>query len=90
MFDEQSRYAKTGTYTVTMRDGTEVTVPRLPLPQRRTLLGFHRRADAERLDVIAFTHLRDATAAWKLGEANDAMVLDALAQHELIAIPRPE
>jgi hypothetical protein len=53
------------------------------------VLGWHRRGEEERLDVIAFKHMRDATAAWQLGWTNDAMVLDALARHELIAIPRP-
>ena len=90
MFDASSRYAKTGTYVVTLADGTPVEVTRIPLPRRRPTLGWHRRADGERLDLVAFQHLGDATAAWQLGWTNDAVVLDALAAHELIAIPRPE
>jgi hypothetical protein len=88
MFDANSRYANAGTYVVTLRDGTPVRVTRIPLPDRYPVLGWHRRTDGERLDLIAFKHLDDATAAWRLGWTNDAMVLDALARHELIAIPR--
>jgi hypothetical protein len=90
VFDADSRYAKAGTYVVTLPDGTPVVVTRIPLPRARPVLGWHRRGDDERLDVIAFRHLRNATASWQLGWANDALVLDALARHELIAIPRSE
>jgi hypothetical protein len=90
MFNENSRYADAGSYLVTLPDGTPVNVTRIPLPQPRAVIGWHRRADDERLDHVAFRRLGDATAAWQLGWTNDAMVLDALARHELIAIPRPE
>jgi hypothetical protein len=90
VFDANSRYANAGSYIITLPDGTPVKVTRIPLPRQRAALGWHRRADGERLDLIAFQHLRDATAAWQLGWVNDAMVLDALARHELVAIPRPE
>lgn len=90
MFDSNSRYAKTGTYVVTLSDGTPVSVTRIPLPRQSPIAGWHRRGDAERLDLVAFQHLGDATGAWQLGWTNDAMVLDALARHELIAIPRPQ
>jgi hypothetical protein len=90
VFDANSRYANAGSYIITLPDGTPVKVTRIPLPRQRAVLGWHRRADRERLDLIAFQHLRDATAAWQLGWVNDAMVLDALARHELVAIPRPE
>jgi hypothetical protein len=90
MFDANSRYANAGTYVVTMRDGTEIRATRVPLPTRFPTLGWHRRVESERLDLVAFQHLGDATAAWQLGWTNDAMVLDALAGHELIAIPRPK
>lgn len=89
MFDSSSRYANAGTYTVTLPDGTPVTVTRTPLPRPEPVLGWHRRDDGERLDVVAYRQLGDATAAWRLGWTNDAMVLAALAAHELIAIPRP-
>jgi hypothetical protein len=88
VFAQNSRYAAAGTYVVTLPDGTTATVTRIPLPQQPPTLGWHRRAEAERLDLIAFQYLGDATRAWTLGWTNGAIVLDALAVHELIAIPR--
>ena len=75
MFDANSRYAKAGTYVVYLPDGTPVSVTRIPLPRTLPVLGWHRRDDDERLDLIAFK-LPQAmpTAAWQLGWANDAVV----------------
>ncbi|GHJ47493.1 hypothetical protein Cs7R123_48350 [Catellatospora sp. TT07R-123] len=87
MFIPPSRYAGTGTYQVTAADGTVVTVARLPLPQPRAVRGWYRRTGDERLDLLAHTFAADATAAWELGWTNGAMSLDALAAHELIAVP---
>lgn len=89
MFAQNSRYAAVGTYAVTLPDGRTVTVTRIPLPQRQPVLGWHRRTEAERLDLIAYRYLGDATRAWTLGWTNGAVVLDALAAHDLIAIPGP-
>lgn len=88
MFAPNSRYAAAGTYQVTGPDGTAVTATRLPLPDPRPVLGWHRRAVGERLDLLAAHFVGDATAAWTLGWTNDAMSLDALAARELIAVPR--
>ena len=88
MFDAASRYASAGTYQCTRPDGTIVTVAKTPLPESQPILGWHRRTDSERLDLLAFHYLNDATAAYKLGWTNDAMSLDALGSHETVAIPR--
>jgi hypothetical protein len=87
MFDPGSRYEKMATDTVTLPDGRTVTAVRLPLPRVAPLLGYHRRLQGQRLDHIAARYLRDATAFWRLCDANGAMVPDALAAHDLIAIP---
>jgi hypothetical protein len=87
VFAQNSRYAAAGTYTVILPDGRTVTATRIPLPQRPPILGWHRRAEAERLDLVAYQYLGDATRAWTLGWSNGAVVLDALAAHDLIAIP---
>lgn len=87
MFTNDSRYADAGTYQVTLDDGTVVTVTRAPRRAATRLVGWHRRADGERLDVIAHRYNRNATQAWLLCDANDAMSPDALAAHELIGIP---
>jgi hypothetical protein len=91
MFAANSRYAQMGTYQVTRTDGTTVTAVRLPLPPRPelvTLLGFHPRRDEQRLDHIANHYLGDPTAFWRLCNANDAVVPDALSARPLIGIPR--
>ena len=87
MFFPGSRYAAAGTDEVTLADVTVGVATRIPLPVRRATLGWHRRAEGERLDLIAYRYLRDATAFWQLCEVNDAMVPDALAARDLIAIP---
>ncbi len=89
MIAPNSRYATAGTYQVTLADGTVVTVTRVPAQRTPRIRGWHRRAEGERLDVIAYTYVKDATGGWLLCDANDAMVPDALAVHELIAIPEP-
>jgi hypothetical protein len=88
MFFPGSRYEHMGTYTVTRADGIMVTVTRLPPPRTDPLIGYHRRALGQRLDLIASHHLADATTFWRLCDVNDAMVPDALGAHDLVGIPR--
>jgi hypothetical protein len=88
MISQNSRYAKMANYTVKKPDGTMVTATRLPLPVLRPLLGFHRRHDGQRLDLIASHYLNDATAFWQLCDADNAMFPDSLGVHDLIGIPR--
>lgn len=87
MFPSDSRYAEAGTYQVTLADGVVVTVTRAPHAAATRLIGWHRRAEGERLDVIAHRYTGDATRAWLLCDANDAMSPDALASHDVIGIP---
>ena len=83
-----SRYQATGTYTTTRPDGTIVAVLRLPRSGLAVVRGyFPRRADAPRLDLIANSFLNDATAFWRLCDANNAVVPDALTVRDLIGIP---
>ena len=91
MFFPGSRYEKVGTTTVTKANGTVVVrVTKLPLPLQNPLLGFHRRLDGQRLDLIASHYLQDTTTFWRLCDANNSMVPDALAVHDLIGIPTHE
>lgn len=87
MFFPGSRYEKTGITTVTRADGTQVTITKLPLPLQNPVRGFHRRLEGQRLDLIANHYLNDPTTFWLLCDANDALVPDALAVHDLIGIP---
>lgn len=87
MFFPGSRYTNAGTYTMTLPNGTTVAVTRIPLPSATTLMGFHRRLQGQRLDLIASRYLADPTAFWRLCDTNNAMVPDALAAHNLIGVP---
>jgi hypothetical protein len=82
-----SRYANSGTYTITASDGTTVTALRIPLPRRAPVLGFHRRLEGQRLDLIANHYLADATQASRLCDASGTLAPDALAARDLIGIP---
>lgn len=87
MFSPNSRYADAGTYTVELPSGAKVAATRLPLPHRGRLLGFHRRLEGQRLDILANHYLADPTAFWRLCDANGAISPDALAARDLVGIP---
>lgn len=87
MFFAGSRYLNLASYTIKKADGTVVSVTRLPLPVQSPLLGYHRRLQGERLDLIASHYLSDATTFWRLCDANNAMNPDAEAAHDLVGIP---
>jgi hypothetical protein len=87
MFFPGSRYERTGTYSVTKPNGVVVSVAKLPLPRTVAAVGFHRRLEGQRLDLIASAYLRDATAFWQLCDASDAVIPDALAARDLVGIP---
>ena len=82
-----SRYQNTGTYTLKRPDGTVVTVLRLPRPGPAVVQGYYRRRDERRLDLAANFFLQDAAGFWRLCDANNAVVPDALATRDLIGIP---
>ena len=88
MYASNSRYAQMQTYTVTMPDGRVVTAVRLPLPVPLPVGGFHPRGQGDRLDLLAARYLKDPTLFWRLCDANNAPVADALAARPLIGIPR--
>jgi len=87
MFVPGSRYAAAGTYTVRLPEGRRVTATRIPPPNPASLVGYHRREDGQRLDLVAARYLADPTAFWQLCDANDAIVPDALARRDLVGIP---
>jgi hypothetical protein len=82
-----SRYEKTGTFMLTRPDGTIIQSLRLPLPGPALVQGYYRRSDGQRLDLIANAFLKDATAFWRLCDANNTVVPDSLAARDLTGIP---
>lgn len=87
MFFPGSRYAAMATYQVRRADGSVVPAVRLPLPAPAVAIGYHRRTSGQRLDLIANHFLADATAFWRLCDANNAIVPDALGSRDLVGIP---
>ncbi len=88
MFTPNSRYWKLPTYAVSLAGGRLVQATELPVPATGPLLGFHRRMEGERLDLIAARYLQDPTWFWKLCDAADAVVPSSLPARDLIPIPR--
>ena len=88
MFSANSRYAKQTIYIATTADGAQVPAVTLPIPPQSTdLAGYHPRNVGERLDLIAARFLADPTWFWKLCDANNTPVPDALAARPLVGIP---
>jgi hypothetical protein len=87
MFDQSSRYAAAVTSLLTGPGGSQIAVVIPPLPARPAVAGYHQRRDGERLDLIAAQYLTDATATWRLCDANNSMVPDALGARSFIGIP---
>ena len=87
MFFPGSRYAKLTAYSVTLPNGTLVQATRLPTPGLAAVLGYYRRGGGDRLDQISARFLADATQFWRVCDANDAVVPDALANAPLVGVP---
>jgi len=87
MFFPGSRYEKQATYAVQRADGSIVQAVRLPLPASQPLRGFVRQTEPRRLDLIASRFFSNATTFWRLCDANNAVVPDALGARDLIGIP---
>jgi hypothetical protein len=51
------------------------------------VVGWYQVAPGQRLDLIAYQFLKDATAFWTLCDTNGSAAPDALGAHALIAIP---
>ncbi|MGW4156113.1 hypothetical protein ACWEDF_23460 [Micromonospora chersina] len=68
---------------------------RRPLPDLRDVraAGTHRVTAGDRLDLVSHRYLGDATAWWRIADANGALDPEALtgpdAEGELIVIPLP-
>jgi hypothetical protein len=88
MFSAGSRYSSAGQpYLVTLPDGSQVLAAPVPVRRAPPVLGYHPGGGADRLDLLAFKYLDDATAFWRICDANNAMVAGTLAARPLVAIP---
>lgn len=87
-FSPGSRYVLFAqTETATDRKGREVVALTPAEVPTQVELGKHRKKDHQRLDHLAHHYLKDATGFWRIAEANDALLPDALAEADLVSIP---
>lgn len=92
-FSSDSRYARSIPMRVTRRpqrpdeDGEtrEIIPPREVVPP--PAVGLYRRSPGERLDHIAAAIYGDPSRYWRLCDANDALIPDAIAEREILHIP---
>ena len=88
-FDKKSRYVLNATtYVTTDRRGRTVTALTPAERPAQAHLGDHRRKDGQRLDHLANFYLQDPFGFWRLAEHNDAVLPDALADVDVVRIPR--
>jgi hypothetical protein len=84
MFANGSRYKNMATYEVTDAKGRTVRAVVTPLPTRPSLAGEYVLLEGERLDHLTSRFLGDATAFWRICDANNVMHPD-----ELVMVGRP-
>lgn len=87
MPDAKSRYKDAKTYQIVDHRGRTRTVLAVPPAPNQALRGEHLRIQGQRLDHLAGYYLDDPTAFWRIAEANDAMLPEALSEAEVIKIP---
>jgi hypothetical protein len=88
-FDKKSRYVlNAATYVTTDRRGRLVTALTPAQRPAQTHLGDHRRKGGQRLDHLANFYLQDPLGFWRIAEHNDAVLPDALADVDVVRIPR--
>ncbi len=87
MFAPDSRYLSQPVYTVTLRDGTQVTAVVPPPPSPAALAGYAQPSGQDRLDLLAVQYLNAPTGFWRLCDSNNSMLAGALAARALIGIP---
>lgn len=88
IFGEKSRYVKDASiYEATDRRGRKVPALTVANEPVQTLLGEHLRKEGQRLDHLASFYLQDSNGFWRIGELNDAMLPDALAEVDIVKIP---
>ncbi|MEO1515425.1 MAG: hypothetical protein AAFV95_10440 [Bacteroidota bacterium] len=88
MFDEKSRYKDQQQLDWTDGRGRQVKVVSVPLAPPQSLLGFHLLKQGQRADHLAAKYNGDPAGFWRICEANDVMLPDALTAKSEIAIPQ--
>lgn len=87
MFTDKSRYKNVTQYEVTDHRGRPVKVVATPTARQQTIKGFHLLKQGQRIDHLASLYLNDQAGFWRIAEANDVMLPEALTEQLEIAIP---
>ena len=87
MFNDKSRYQKTLKYNIADSKGRIVTVTTVPEAPNMPILGFHALKQGQRIDHLAAKYTNDEAGFWRIAEANDVMLPEALSEKAEIAIP---
>ncbi len=87
MFDDKSRYKQEETYQVEDSRGRQVPVVPVPDPLLQVIQGFHLMKQGHRIDHLSAQYMNDPAGFWRICDANDAMLPEALSEQEEIAIP---
>jgi hypothetical protein len=87
MFTDKSRYKNVVQYEVTDHRGRTVKVVAAPAVPLQTIKGYHLLKQGQRTDHLASLYLNDAAGFWRIAEANDSMLPEALSEQSEIAIP---
>jgi len=85
---DTSRYSGAERRIVPGPDGRDVVAVDAPRRDQPPSQGRHVRRDGERLDHLASYYLRDATGYWRICDAADVMIPDALTDAESVSIPQ--
>ena len=88
MYDEKSRYAKVKQLQVRDRRGRQVSVVGVPEAPIQPIAGYHVLMQGQRTDHLSYQYLQDPAGFWRICEANDVMLPEALSEQKEIAIPQ--
>ena len=87
MFDDNSRYKNAEQYEMQDKRGRNVKVVATPKPLKQQILGYHLLKQGQRPDHLAARYLNNPAGFWRIADANDAMLPEALSEQPEIAIP---
>jgi len=87
MFSDKSRYKNATQYEVVDPRGRTVKVVAATAAPQQTIKGYHLLKQGQRTDHLASLYLNDQAGFWRIAEANDTMLPEAITEQAEIAIP---
>jgi hypothetical protein len=91
IFDNKSRYVRPALEPYPAVDVRGRPVMALPMrePVAEGVAGVHLTKQGQRLDHLAGAFLQDPNGYWRIAEANEAVLPEALTEAERLKIPSP-